>query len=272
VPKIFVSYAPNREDVVIWRALGHVDAGRYIDVGVESPQQSSATFALYEHGWRGVCVASSATDSDELLRSRPHDSVVAADAGPAAVHTMLSQNGGAVGEHTVHLLRVKAGQVEPRALDSLDLLDWEPWVLVVAADTESSGELQEWLSRAGRAGYQLRLFDGVSRFFVAPAQVDVLGDALSYPACTRDHFVVTQQLMTEARIQELERVSAEQAQAVDELTSQLVRWRGEVLDHWVAACTSSPQASAELEAMRATVSWRVTKPFRVVRRAIGSGR
>src|SRR5665647_1684669 len=37
-----VSFAQNREDVVLWRALGGVTAGRYVEIGANHP----TTFSL----------------------------------------------------------------------------------------------------------------------------------------------------------------------------------------------------------------------------------
>ena len=34
----FVSYAQNGEDVVLWRALSHVENGFYVDVGAADPE------------------------------------------------------------------------------------------------------------------------------------------------------------------------------------------------------------------------------------------
>ena len=33
----FVSYAQNFEDVVLWRALGDIVAGCYLDIGAQDP-------------------------------------------------------------------------------------------------------------------------------------------------------------------------------------------------------------------------------------------
>jgi len=52
----FISYAQNFEDVMLWRALGHVSAGRYIDVGAQDPVVDSVSKAFYEHGWRRIHV------------------------------------------------------------------------------------------------------------------------------------------------------------------------------------------------------------------------
>jgi len=52
----FISYAQNYEDVMLWRALKHVERGFYIDVGACSPDQHSVTRAFYEKGWHGINV------------------------------------------------------------------------------------------------------------------------------------------------------------------------------------------------------------------------
>ncbi len=52
----FTSYAQNFEDVMLWRALRHIDQGYYIDVGAWSPELDSVTKAFYEHGWHGINV------------------------------------------------------------------------------------------------------------------------------------------------------------------------------------------------------------------------
>ena len=54
VTRSLVSYAQNYEDVMLWRALKHVDHGFYIDVGAYSPVEYSVTKAFYERGWRGI--------------------------------------------------------------------------------------------------------------------------------------------------------------------------------------------------------------------------
>jgi hypothetical protein len=49
----FISYAQNYEDVMLWRALKHIDRGFYIDVGANDTDHDTMTKAFYERGWRG---------------------------------------------------------------------------------------------------------------------------------------------------------------------------------------------------------------------------
>ena len=44
-----ISYAQNFEDVILWRALKHVEAGRYIDIGANDPEKDSVTKVFYDN-------------------------------------------------------------------------------------------------------------------------------------------------------------------------------------------------------------------------------
>ena len=50
----FISYAQNGEDVMLTRALKHIERGFYIDVGANHPSDDSVTKAFYDRGWRGL--------------------------------------------------------------------------------------------------------------------------------------------------------------------------------------------------------------------------
>lgn len=173
---------------------------------------------------------------------------------------------------------------------------------MTAADLESHADPvtthESWEPALLEAGYRFCMFDGLSRFYVAEEHADELGAKLSYPVCLLDHrtpishadrqglhdqvaAAQAQTAATQAQVQ----ASAEEAEALrqevaalvaerDELRHQVIYWRGDVLRFWgeLAAKTpvvdfvpDGPTASAELEAMRNTISWRVTKPLRTVR-------
>ena len=69
----FVSYAQNFEDVMLWRALGSVKQGFYIDVGAADPVDMSVTQAFYETGWHGVNVEPAPHYFDRLRAARSAD-------------------------------------------------------------------------------------------------------------------------------------------------------------------------------------------------------
>lgn len=190
----------------------------------------------------------------------------------------------------VHFCKVDVEGGEAGVLRSVDLTSWRPWVLVVEATRPNSTESThaEWEPLVQSAGYRFCLFDGLSRFYAAEEHPELV-PALSYPACVLDEFVPAQLVAVQAElrrlqqmhhdtVQELERARQEEArtaalqQEAEELRRELVHWRGAVLERWAGAVapTTSPApadgaAAAELEAMRRTVSWRVTRPLRAVR-------
>jgi FkbM family methyltransferase len=69
----FISYAQNFEDVMLWRALKHIEKGFYIDVGAWSPDQDSVTRAFYEQGWHGINIEPNPEFNQQLQNRRPHD-------------------------------------------------------------------------------------------------------------------------------------------------------------------------------------------------------
>ena len=73
---MFLSYAQNFEDVILWRALGTLPAGRYLDIGAQHPVVDSVSRSFYEHGWRGTHVEPSAHYAGLLREDRPDEHVL----------------------------------------------------------------------------------------------------------------------------------------------------------------------------------------------------
>ena len=69
----FISYAQNFEDVMLWRALKHVPAGFYIDVGAFQPDFHSVTKSFYDRGWSGINIEPVPSNVELFTNSRPHD-------------------------------------------------------------------------------------------------------------------------------------------------------------------------------------------------------
>jgi FkbM family methyltransferase len=324
---LFVSHAQNAEDVVLWRALGHLSTGRYVEVGANDPTRDSISRAFYDRGWRGLEIEPVQAFAEEFRRQRPRDVVVQAaitaervdtarinvidGTGLSTLDPAVSERHASRGwtphevdvparrlddvlaEHAflddVHFAVIDVEGAERSVLESVDLTLWRPWVLVIEATAPltASPSHQEWEDIVTGAGYRFCLFDGLSRFYVAEERSDVLADALSRPATVLDLY--EPQAHVELRL-ENERlrstVAALQAER-EELTRELVRWRGEVLASWAGTLTEargmpyaapgsnleSARLRSELEALQQTVSWRVTRPLRMIRsRQLGGGR
>lgn len=204
---IGLSFAQNYEDVLLWRALGHVQEGRYLDIGACDPTADSVSKAFYLAGWRGVHVDASATYAAALRNDRPDETVIQAAVGdqPGTItfyefpETGLSTcvaeyaerhraAGHACNVTTVptialsDLLDLAAGpelhwlKIDVEGLEGSVLRSWgdspvRPWVLVIES-TEPNSQVpahQEWLGIVLALGYHEVAFDGLSRFFVSNA-------------------------------------------------------------------------------------------------------
>lgn len=168
----FISYAQNREDVVLWRALGNIPEGRYIEVGANDPTIDSITRAFYDHGWSGLTVEPITEWADRHRVERPRDRLVQAavtsDApGQIVIHHIpgtglstlradVSDRHASDGRPTaeimvdavrldtlldeagwaeadIHFMIIDTEGAERLVLESIDLERWRPWVLVIEA-------------------------------------------------------------------------------------------------------------------------------------------
>ena len=116
-------------------------------------------------------------------------------------------------------------------------------------------------------GYRFSRFDGLNRFYVHADKADDFGDRLSYPACVFDepfHCAAT----SARRAEQLER---ERTSLLDRLTdaerekATLVNRLAHFERGNEVLVARAGAAAAQLSAMEATISWRVTRPLRAVR-------
>lgn len=224
----FVSFAQNHEDVMLWRALGHVEAGFYVDVGAFSPDADSVTRAFYERGWRGVNIEPLPQRLAELEARRARDvnlGVVASDHdGTARLHivgdTGLSTVDTAIaGKHRtmgwaisaidvpqrtltglldahlapgqpIHFLKIDVEGHETAVVRGLDLSRYRPWVILIESTHPNSPEETDrsWEPFLTAAGYRSIYWDGLNRFYLAAERED-LAPAFSAPPNVFDHFV-----------------------------------------------------------------------------------
>lgn len=201
----------------------------------------------------------------------------------------------------IHFMLVDVEGGEPDVIRSVDLTRWRPWVLVVEATEPLSNRQthESWEDMVLAAGYRFCLFDGLSRFYVSPDHED-LAPALSYPACALDESVPWSQVQLiedRGRLEgELQRVQTENVRlraereamepasaaavvteaALADARADVDRWRTLAIDGWSIAgpvveagavpSVTEAELRRELQSIQHTLSWRVTKPLRTLRR------
>ncbi|MBG6106740.1 FkbM family methyltransferase [Frigoribacterium sp. CG_9.8] len=150
---------------------------------------------------------------------------------------VIAMNG--LGGAEIHFLMIDTEGAELQVLQSIDLTKVRPWILIIEATAPGSpiATHAEWEQLVLGAGYQLCLFDGLSRFYVSAEKMDELAGPLSYPVCVFDDFVTIEQLRL---LEDLESANA----TLDEVRDLLA---------------AANHAITDLHASR---SWRVTSVLR----------
>ncbi|MEH6436547.1 FkbM family methyltransferase [Massilia sp. DD77] len=209
----FVSYSQNSEDVLLWRALGHVQGGFYIDVGANDPVEHSVTKAFYDRGWHGISIEPLPSFHQAFLEQRPRDVNLAIAAGAAngelTLYDVPAVRGWASPEESVaelhraeghevtelkvpvrtlasvcaehvhgeiHFLKVDVEGFEGEVLRGMDFARWRPWVLVIEATLPNSRETNHasWEPLVLGQGYRYAWFDGLNRYYVAQEHSELL--------------------------------------------------------------------------------------------------
>jgi len=229
-----VSYAQNFEDVMLWRALHHVEQGRYLDIGAQDPVIDSVSLAFYEAGWRGTHVEPTPAYAEQLRKSRPDETVIEAAvtdaAGPIRFYELggLSSGRPDVADHharnghhiremlvptvrlgdlleangaDIHWLKIDVEGMEREVLRSWGDCEIRPWLLVIEATFPNTQEPTHhlWIDEVLRRGYEEVFFDGLSRYFLHEAHHDLSG-AFASPASVFDAFQVTSRHFATSRL------------------------------------------------------------------------
>jgi FkbM family methyltransferase len=221
----FTSYARNLEDVMLWRALSHINNGFYIDIGAQDPVKDSTSLAFYERGWQGVDVEP-APDYARLLQERRSRDVVVAAAvgnGPDLLRffeipgTGLSTADEAVAyrhrlqgyevreievpcvtlatvfdiakARDIHWLKIDVEGYEYHALSSWGSAAVRPWIIVVESTlTLTPTQFHEkWEPLLLGRGYTFAYFDGLNRYYISAAHPELF-NAFQCPPNIFDDF------------------------------------------------------------------------------------
>lgn len=235
----FVSYAQNFEDVMLWRALGHIEKGFYVDVGANDPFHDSVTHAFYTRDWHGINIEPTNFYYARLCEERERDINLQVAAGAKKEEltfyeipqTGLSTLVPEIAEqqkkkgwkpieyqvkvqtlnkileqyvnNPIHFLKIDVEGAEGIVLQGLNLERWRPWVIVLESTTDASN----------LPGYDFVYFDGLNGFFVSQEQTH-LAEKLRTPPNVFDNFI---SVRLHNALLELEQKTKEVAVLKDEL-------------------------------------------------------
>lgn len=281
----FVSYAQNFEDVMLWRALKHIDCGFYIDVGAQDPVIDSVTKSFYDHGWRGVHIEPNSKYADMLRQARPDEIVehvaIAGSSGSLTFYefddTGLStadpeiaerhqRDGFSMHETTVdvvsmdmileryghrdiHWLKIDVEGLEKSVIESWSGALTYPWVLVIESTQPLSQEIryQEWEHILLDKGYQYAYFDGVNRFYVHKDHSELLSSFKIPPNYFDDFVLSTSHYLARLAVEQYRQAEHRAQQAENRI------WQAE---------DRAQQLEHTIHEIYASHSWHITAPLR----------
>lgn len=288
---MFISYAQNFEDVMLWRALKDLETGFYVDIGAQDPVIDSISRGFYEHGWRGVHVEPTPVYAAKLRADRPDEIVIEAaigtddepidffevpetglSTGVLEIARMHEERGeeivrrtvetkslarlfDEIGEREIHWLKIDVEGMEAAVLESWLPSSARPWVLVVEATIpmSSDADFRRWEPIVLSLGYRFCYFDGLNRFYVHETKAEL-----------ERHFGVGPNVFDDfalqgasSRVEQPHHLLVERDERIAALTAELDR------------------ANHRLDEVYTSRSWRWSRPLRIIetaRRASASPR
>lgn len=239
---MFVTYAQNFEDVMLWRALGTVGKGFYVDVGAQHPVTDSVSLAFYEKGWRGVHIEPVSAYAKLLREHRPDETVLEIalsnvsgqrniieipDTGLStfsedhaarhhresgyelktqSVRTMTLDEALAdfLGRE-VHWLKIDVEGAEKEVIEGWNGRAIRPWILVIESTLPNSQDEDHdrWEPIVLSRGYRYCYFDGLNRYYVAEEHGE-LESAFRAPPNVFDQFVPAALVKSMSECEELQ--------------------------------------------------------------------
>ncbi len=254
----FISYAQNFEDVLLWRAFGHLDRGFYIDVGAAHPDVDSVTRAFYDRGWSGINIEPVCDHVVRLRGARPRDVTlqlavgaaretgiiyVVAGTGLSTIDPALADQHRAHAldvheqdvdvdtlanicrEHapaTIHFLKIDAEGAESAVLQGADFTHYRPQIVLVEATAPGTtvSTHEAWEPALLAVDYRFVWFDGLNRFYAAAEHFEQLAPHFRVPVCVFDDFLRAADTEWTRRISQAELQAAHARQQAAELLEQ----------------------------------------------------
>lgn len=202
-----VSYAQNREDIIINAFFPDIKKGFYVDVGANDPVDDSVTKIFYDKGWTGLNIEPSPRLFQKLVRARKRDVNIQVGVGVKegklkfrdyenhGLSTFSSemqkqyekQSNAKTASYTdytvsvkplssvlqaaavdhIHFLKVDVEGLEYEVLASNDWSKYRPELICV----EANHIIKDWHPILTAADYKLVYADGLNEYFLASESI-----------------------------------------------------------------------------------------------------
>jgi FkbM family methyltransferase len=200
--KHLISYAQNREDVILNGFFENRKEGFYVDVGAGNPVDDSVTKLFYDRGWHGINIEPIGHINKALKKKRPRDINLnigvsnkegvlrfreyAADGFSTFSEAMMKEYDSNPNAYTkkytdykiktlplrqifkehnvksIQFLKVDVEGYEYEVLESNDWKNYRPEVVCV----EANHVQKDWRSLLKDNGYKKSFFDGLNEYYI----------------------------------------------------------------------------------------------------------
>ena len=247
-----ISFAQNREDILLDRVFNGRTDGFYIDVGACHPVFHSVTKFFYDRGWRGINIEPIPSAFEVLARDRPEDVNLQVGLSnreetlrfhevPAAVGystfsseqaELLRSWGYELIEHTVPVttlarvceqyapgsidfLKIDVESYEREVLEGSDWIRYRPRVVLIEATRPGTTIPchEDWEPLLLSNDYLFAAFDGLNRYYVRAEDRELL-PILGVPVNIFDDFETFEHFL---KVQEMEHTTESLGRQVEEL-------------------------------------------------------
>jgi FkbM family methyltransferase len=233
----FVSYSQNFEDVMLWRALRHIENGFFVDVGAHDPIIDSVTKAFSCRKWTGINIEPVEYWFRKLEADRPQDINLHAAASSttgfieffevigsglsttqvdvAQRHTrdglevitkmvpslQLTNVLNKYSINTIHFLKIDVEGGEKEVLEGIDLHKFRPWIILIEATEPNSTmpSFQKWEHYLLKNSYMQVYFDGFNQYYLSEEHPE-LRHSFVAPPNVIDNFVQYPQWLAEQQL------------------------------------------------------------------------
>lgn len=215
-----ISYAQDLEDVILYSVLSkYVKKGNYVDIGANDPTKISVTKLFYDRGWQGINFEP-LDDMYELLNAerifdKNYDIGLSNEKGE--LELALKGTGSSFCDNTpgrrtvksvdtfanvwkeicrnysdIHFCKIDVEGFEKNVLQGMDFQTFRPWIFVVESTlpgTNISCHL-EWENILIDNGYVFAYEEGINRYYVDSARINLMGDFEKVPQFIEENVIL----------------------------------------------------------------------------------
>lgn len=278
IEHITVSYAQNREDLILQGYFPDVTHGVYVDVGANHPIKDSVTKLFYNQGWRGINIEPNASLWRLLSFDRPNDTnlnVGVSNTETELTFTEYANHGlstfsvemresykGVKNVFTdsfreykvpvstlkdifygqrvkhIHFMKVDVEGFEYEVLEGNDWQKYRPEMICI----ESNHIVRDWRPMLKEQGYTKVFFDGLNDYYLARESMH-RADFFNYPKKMLESgtillLPVKQQIDLYEQQQELNKQRVQRLSNEKEIAEKQVSWYEQAPLRWMLRKTA----------------------------------